>query len=124
MARGVRRRRTPSTRSTARRGALAALCLVAGLAASGIVTTTAGASSPTDARRAVVVRPSTVATTGYDMVAGDGGVFVFGGAFYGSLPALGISVGNIVGIVASADERGYFLVGSDGGVFSFGDTNY
>ena len=62
----------------------------------------------------------------YDLVGSDGGVFVFGqtGGFYGSLPGLGIHVGNIVGIVPTADERGYFLVGSDGGVFAFGDAPF
>jgi hypothetical protein len=65
-----------------------------------------------------------VVATGYDLVGADGGVFVFGGGFYGSLPELGIHVTDIVGIVASADYRGYFLVGSDGGVFSFGDTTF
>ncbi len=61
---------------------------------------------------------------GYNLVGDDGGVFVFGGGFYGSLPGLGIHVSNIVGIVPSSDKRGYFLVGSDGGVFSFGDTTF
>jgi Bacterial Ig-like domain (group 1)/Pro-kumamolisin, activation domain len=66
--------------------------------------------------------------SGYDMVGSDGGVFVFptssGSGFYGSLPGLGIHIGNIVGMVPSSDYKGYFLVGSDGGVFSFGDTQF
>ena len=64
---------------------------------------------------------------GYDLVGADGGVFVFppaGGHFYGSLPALGVHVSDIVGIVPSADDLGYFLVGRDGGVFSFGDARF
>jgi len=68
--------------------------------------------------------PPTPVSSGYDLVGDDGGVFVFGGGFYGSLPGLGVHVADIVGIVPSSDERGYFLVGADGGVFSFGDTTY
>ena len=56
---------------------------------------------------------------GYDLVGSDGGVFVFGGGFYGSLPGLGIHVNNVTGIVPTATDDGYFLVGSDGGVFAF-----
>jgi hypothetical protein len=68
--------------------------------------------------------PRSIIATGYNLVAADGGVFVFGGGFYGSLPGLGVRVDNIVGMVPSSDYRGYFLVGSDGGVFSFGDTQF
>jgi cell wall-associated NlpC family hydrolase len=56
---------------------------------------------------------------GYDLVGSDGGVFVFGGGFHGSLPGLGIRVNDITGIVPTARDNGYFLVGSDGGVFAF-----
>ena len=56
---------------------------------------------------------------GYDLVGSDGGVFVFGGGFYGSLPAIGVHVNNITGIVPTSAKNGYFLVGSDGGVFAF-----
>ena len=56
---------------------------------------------------------------GYDLVGSDGGVFVFGGGFFGSLPGLGISVDDITRIVPTARRDGYFLVGSDGGVFAF-----
>jgi len=58
-------------------------------------------------------------STGYDLVGSDGGVFVFGGGFYGSLPGLGIHVDDITGIVPTSTDTGYFLVGSDGGVFAF-----
>lgn len=63
--------------------------------------------------------PPTPAVSGYDLVGSDGGVFVFSGGFYGSLPGLGIHVDNIAGIVPTATDTGYFLVGSDGGVFAF-----
>ena len=81
-------------------------------------------AAPTVTRRVTVAaEPS-----GYDMVGSDGGVFVFptgaSGGFYGSLPALGVHVGNIVGMVPTADDQGYFLVGADGGVFAFGNAPY
>lgn len=56
---------------------------------------------------------------GYDLVGADGGVFVFGGGFYGSLPGIGVDVTNIKDIVPTTADNGYFLVGSDGGVFAF-----
>ncbi len=66
--------------------------------------------------------------SGYDLVGADGGVFVFPlgqpGGFYGSLPADGVGVHDIVGMVPTADDRGYFVVGADGGVFAFGDAPY
>jgi hypothetical protein len=43
---------------------------------------------------------------------------------FGSLPGLGISVNDIVGIATTPDGGGYWLVGSDGGVFAFGDATY
>jgi hypothetical protein len=63
--------------------------------------------------------PNSASSNGYDLVGSDGGVFVFKGGFYGSLPGLGIHVNNITGIVTTAADNGYFLVGSDGGVFAF-----
>jgi hypothetical protein len=65
---------------------------------------------------------------GYDMVGSDGGVFVFptgqSGGFFGSLPGLGVSVHNIVGMVPTTTDQGYFLVGSDGGVFAFANAPF
>ncbi len=91
--------------------------------------------SATDANGAVATAALSLAVAappptrgGYDLVGSDGGVFVLPeGAttgFYGSLPGLGVSVHDIVGIVPTSDDRGYFLVGSDGGVFSFGDSSF
>ncbi|MHB8219104.1 MAG: prenyltransferase/squalene oxidase repeat-containing protein, partial [Acidimicrobiales bacterium] len=61
----------------------------------------------------------------YWLVGADGGVFAFGGAgYYGSLPALGVGVHDIVGMAPTPDGRGYWLVGADGGVFAFGDAGY
>ena len=69
--------------------------------------------------KAVEVNPPPEVKHGYDLVGSDGGVFVFGGGFYGSLPGLGIHVNNVTGIVPTIKDDGYFLVGSDGGVFAF-----
>ena len=103
---------------------LAALCLVA------LLLVLSAKSAPPTLPAEGVVAPhsttphSTTQATGYDLVGSDGGVFVFHGGFYGSLPGLGIHVDNIVGIAPAANYGGYYLVGSDGGVFSFGDTAY
>ena len=62
---------------------------------------------------------------GYWMVGADGGVFSFGDAgYFGSVPGVGVHVGDIVGMAATPDGRGYWMVGADGGVFSFGDAGY
>jgi NlpC/P60 family len=63
--------------------------------------------------------PTSPTPNSYDLVGSDGGVFAFGGDFYGSLPGLGVRVNNITGIEPTANDTGYFLVGSDGGVFAF-----
>ena len=72
--------------------------------------------------------PPPSSTPGYDMVGADGGIFVFptgqSGGYYGSLPGLGVKVGDIKGMVPSPDDRGYYLVGADGGVFAFGDARF
>jgi len=53
-------------------------------------------------------------------------VFVFAsgqsGGYCGSLPGIGISVHDMVGMARSSHDQGYFLVGQDGGVFAFGDA--
>jgi sugar lactone lactonase YvrE len=70
-----------------------------------------------------VVAPTTI-TTGYRMVASDGGVFSFGSAhFYGSAGALHLN-NPIVGMAATPDGKGYWLVASDGGIFSYGDARF
>ena len=97
---------------------LAALCLVVPLLLFGV-----RSAAPT-LPAAGAVTPHSTQATGYDLVGSDGGVFVFGGNFYGSLPGLGIHVSNIVGMAPAANYAGYYLVGSDGGVFSFGSTTY
>jgi hypothetical protein len=90
------------------------------------VVTSGGPSAPSGADRFTYIAPPPpppppppAVSHGYDLVGSDGGVFVFSGGFYGSLPGLGIHVDNITGIVPTASDNGYFLVGSDGGVFAF-----
>ena len=63
-------------------------------------------------------------TTGYWLVASDGGVFSFGDAqFFGSMGGKPLAR-PIVGVASTADGGGYWLVASDGGVFSFGDAHF
>jgi len=75
-----------------------------------------GADDVTLAETASIARP------GYRFVAGDGGVFSFGGAgFSGSAGGTQLNK-PIVGMAATPDGGGYWLVASDGGVFSYGDA--
>ena len=63
-------------------------------------------------------------TSGYDLVASDGGIFAFGDAnFYGSTGATHLNE-PIVGMASTPDGKGYWLVASDGGIFAFGDANF
>jgi hypothetical protein len=74
---------------------------------------------------ALKLRPApTTPTSGYSLVASDGGVFSFGDAgFYGSEAGAHLNA-PIVGIASTPDGLGYWLVASDGGVFSFGDAGF
>ena len=66
----------------------------------------------------------TTPTSGYSLVASDGGVFNFGdAAFYGSEAGAHLNA-PIVGIASTPNGLGYWLVASDGGVFSFGDAAF
>ena len=63
-------------------------------------------------------------STGYWLVASDGGIFNFGGAgFFGSAGALSLNK-PIVGMAATPDGKGYWLVASDGGIFNYGDAPF
>ncbi len=75
-----------------------------------------GADDTTLVETAPITRP------GYRFVAGDGGVFAFGGAsFNGSAGSLVLNK-PVVGMAATPDGGGYWLVASDGGIFSYGDA--
>jgi len=101
-----------------------ALAGLAGYAGVGTLATPSVAGASVH-RLDATVRPHTIFGSGYDLVGSDGGVFVFPtgnplvGGFFGSLPQLGITVKNIVGITPTNNYSGYDLVGSDGGVFVF-----
>ncbi len=63
-------------------------------------------------------------TTGYWIVASDGGIFSYGTAgFYGSTGAITLNK-PIVGMADTPDGNGYWLVASDGGIFSYGDASF
>ncbi|MCA1842205.1 MAG: hypothetical protein LC792_03260, partial [Actinobacteria bacterium] len=69
---------------------------------------------------AVAATPS----SGYWMVASDGGIFSYGGAkFFGSTGAIKLNM-PIVGMAATPSGGGYWLVASDGGIFAFGDAGF
>ena len=62
-------------------------------------------------------------STGYWLVASDGGIFSFGdAAFFGSTG--GHLNKPIVGMAATPDGKGYWLVASDGGIFAYGDAAF
>ena len=73
-------------------------------------------------------------TSGYRLVASDGGIFSFDTGFYGSIPGIGLNPAGsglphslnapIVATVNSVTGQGYFLVAPDGGVFAFGDATF
>jgi hypothetical protein len=57
---------------------------------------------------------------GYYVVAGDGGVFAYGGApFFGSMGGQQLSA-PVVGMAVRPQGDGYWLCAADGGVFAFG----
>ena len=99
----------------------AALGFVAPVAISLPSLVPAGAVAP--AGNALSTRANDPNGQGYWLVGQDGGVFAFGSArFFGSLPSQGISVRNIVGIVATPTGQGYWVIGSNGKVYDFGDA--
>ncbi|MHB8682092.1 MAG: protease pro-enzyme activation domain-containing protein, partial [Acidimicrobiales bacterium] len=63
-------------------------------------------------------------TTGYWLVASDGGIFTFGQlGYFGSMGGTRLAK-PVVGMAATPDGRGYWLVASDGGIFTFGQLGY
>jgi Tol biopolymer transport system component len=66
----------------------------------------------------------TPSSTGYRLVASDGGIFAFGDAgFFGSTGALRLNR-PIEGMASTPRNLGYWLVASDGGIFAFGDAQF
>jgi hypothetical protein len=75
-----------------------------------------------DVQRAIATAGVHGATSGYHLVASDGGVFAFGTAgFFGSTGAIHLNR-PVVGMAETPSARGYWLVASDGGIFAFGDA--
>lgn len=64
--------------------------------------------------------PPQAARPGYLLVAGDGGVFAFGGARFAGTPGPLPPPRAAVGVAATPSGRGYWVAGRDGGVFAFG----
>ncbi len=61
---------------------------------------------------------------GYYFVAGDGGIFAYGGApFFGSMGGHPLNQ-PIVGMTATPTGGGYYCVAADGGIFAFGDARF
>ena len=89
----------------------------------------AGSSPASNQASATPVSPTPPVTTssGYWLVAADGGVFSFGDArFSGSEPGIAASARTstpVVGIAATANGKGYWEVTSTGRVFAFGDAH-
>jgi hypothetical protein len=82
----------------------------------GLASVTAGAPSAQSAG------PAT--TSGYWLVATDGGIFSFGkAAFLGSTGAIKLNQ-PIVGMAATPDGKGYWMVAADGGIFTFGSAAF
>ena len=70
------------------------------------------------------VEASGPSSSGYWLVASDGGVSAFGDAhFYGSTASVTLAK-PIVGMAGTPDGKGYWLVASDGGIFAFGDAHF
>jgi Tol biopolymer transport system component len=66
----------------------------------------------------------TPSSTGYRLVASDGGIFAFGDAgFFGSTGALRLNR-PIEGMASTPRNLGYWLVAEDGGIFAFGDAQF
>jgi hypothetical protein len=89
-------------------------------------------SAPSAGTSVVVIPPGSAPgpiipsrnSTGYWLVATDGGVFSFGGAqFFGSTGGIKLNK-PIVGMAATPSHQGYWMVATDGGVFAFGDAGF
>ena len=82
------------------------------------------ANNPMILNKPVVGMASIPYSSGYWLVASDGGIFSFSGAsFFGSTGAMRLNK-PIVGMASTPDGRGYWLVAADGGIFTFGDANF
>jgi hypothetical protein len=67
--------------------------------------------------------PPAPPSTGYWLVASDGGIFSYGAPFEGSHGSSPLNA-PIVGMASMPDGKGYWQVASDGGVFAYGDAGF
>ena len=85
------------------------------------------AGLPVPADGALSLPPAATAEAsswGYWLVAGDGGIFSYGGArFFGSTGDVGLNQ-PVVGMAATSTGHGYWMVAADGGIFSYGDAAF
>ena len=82
------------------------------------------AAAPTAQSMAGPSSPTPPGSSGYWMLASDGGIFSFGAAaFEGSAGRTRLSQ-PMVGMLPTPTGRGYWLASADGGVFSFGDAPF
>jgi hypothetical protein len=86
-----------------------------------------GTSTPSTEATAAVPVPTPAPTpspaTGYWLVGGDGGIFSFGPAFYGSTGNLRLNQ-PVTAMASTPDGKGYWFVARDGGVFAYGDAAF
>lgn len=98
----------------------------AGALESGVVGFGAAAplGAPGSLHRPLITIAAQPGGAGYWLVAGDGGVFSYGGApFYGSTGGMVLNA-PVVDMTPRPNGAGYWMVASDGGVFSFGDAPF
>ena len=62
-------------------------------------------------------------SSGYWLVASDGGIFAYNAPFYGSTGSIVLNA-PIVGMEATAKGSGYRFIASDGGVFDYGTSGF
>jgi hypothetical protein len=83
-----------------------------------------GYDGPTGQGTPIGAPPGPPPSSGYWLVATDGGIFCFGNAaFAGSTGAMRLNQ-PIAGMARTASGAGYWLVARDGGIFSFGDAQF
>ena len=93
-------------------------------AVSGFGTLAGYSHGPLSLNRPVVGGTTDPLERGGWAVAGDGGIFTFGGVnFWGSTGSYKLNQ-PIVGMASTATGNGYWLVASDGGIFAFGDAQF
>ncbi len=58
------------------------------------------------------------ATSGYWLVASDGGIFAYNAPFFGSTGSITLNK-PVVGMAVDSATGGYWLIASDGGIFAY-----